>query len=365
MNNIRKIQDADLAGKKVLLRVDFNVQIENGRAKEKFKIMACKETVDYILDKEGVKLALASHLGRPSFEETSIYADGKDEKSGRKISGKYSLEQLKEDVENVLGRKVIFVSDCIGGKVAQALSASQSSELLLLENTRLYEGDEINDKEFAAKLGENFDIFINDAFGVCHRDQASVTGVAKIFPSYAGLRLQKEIENLDKVKKEPDHPAVAVIGGAKIETKVPLIYMFEVNYDCVLVGGKIANEANDKGIEFSTKVFMPYDYAGNRLDIGPETIKKYSRLIKEAKTIVWNGPMGKFEEPPFDQGTRAILEAVIKSGAFSVVGGGESIQIIEEGNLFDKISFVSTGGGAMLEYLAGNPMPGIEVLEMH
>jgi phosphoglycerate kinase len=362
MNTIRKIQDADIAGKKVLLRVDFNVEVENGKAKEKFKIAACKETVDYILSQEGAKLALLSHLGRPSFEEDAIIAVGKDEKAIKKINAKYSLKQLQGDIESVLGRKVIFISDCIGEKVRDVLADPDGEKNLLLENVRLYEGDEINDNEFAAKLADNFDIFANDAFGVCHRDQASVAGVARILPSFAGFRIQKEIENLDKVKKDPDRPAVAIIGGAKIETKLSLIYMFEANYDCVLVGGKIANEAVDKGVNFSTKTFLPLDYAKGRMDIGQKTIEQFKKIIKEAKTIVWNGPMGRFEEPPFDQGTRAILEAIIKSGAFSVVGGGESIQIIEENNLFDKISFVSTGGGAMLEYLSGNPMPGIEVL---
>jgi phosphoglycerate kinase len=362
MNSIKKIQDADLANKKVLVRVDFNVAVENGKAKNKFKISACKETVDYILNQGGAKVALLSHLGRPSFEEDAVIAVGKDEKAIKKINAKYSLKQLKGDIENVLRRKTIFIPDCVGEKVKDALAQPAGEKILLLENVRLYQEDEINDEEFAKKLAENFDVFVNEAFSVSHRDQASVAGITKFLPSYAGIWFEKEIENLSKVKKEPDRPAVAIMGGAKIETKLPLIYMFESNYDCVLVGGKIANEAIDQGIDLSTKVFLPYDFAGDRLDIGPETIERFSRLIKEAKTIVWNGPMGKFEEPPYDRGTRAILDAVIASGAFSVVGGGESLQIIEENNLFDKISFVSTGGGAMLEFLCGNPMPGIKVL---
>ncbi|HEX7586359.1 MAG TPA: phosphoglycerate kinase, partial [Patescibacteria group bacterium] len=223
--------------------------------------------------------------------------------------------------------------------------------------------EEKNDSEFAAALSENFDVFVNDAFSVCHRDQASVTGVAKILPSYAGLWLKKEIENLDKIKKNPAKPAVAIIGGAKIETKLPLIKKFEETYDHILVGGKIANEAMDQKIQFSSKVILPLDLAEDRLDIGPKTIEKFKEIISLAKTIVWNGPMGKFEEKPYNIGTEEILETVIKSGAFTLMGGGESAQILEENNAMDKISFVSTGGGAMLEYLSGNKLPGIEVLK--
>lgn len=335
-----------MENKKVLLRVDFNVAIENGKVKETFKIEACKESVAYLLEK-GAKVALISHLGRP---------DGK-------INPEFSLGQIKNDIETTLGVKLVFIDDCIGKKVNAGLNNLREKEVLLLENVRFYPGEEANDGEFSRSLASNFDIFINDAFSVSHRDQASVTGVAKILPGFAGFWLQKEIENLDKVKNNPEHPAVAIIGGAKIETKLPLIQKFEKEYDHILVGGKIANEVLDQGLKFSEKVLFPVDYLGDRLDIGPKTIENFEKIISGAKTIVWNGPMGKFEEKSYDTGTNRILRAVISSGAFVLMGGGESVEILEEQKVMDKISFVSTGGGAMLEYLSGNILPGIGTIK--
>ncbi len=343
---IKKIQNADVKNKKVLLRVDFNVAIENGRAKETFKIAAAKETLEHLLD-QNAKVALISHLGRP---------DGKP-------NPEFSLEQLIQDAENILGKKIKFISNCVGEKVAVGLGELNDGGVLLLENVRFYEGEEKNDENFAKSLAENFDVYVNDAFSVSHRDQASVTGVTKFLSSCAGFRLQREIAEMDKIKNNPEHPAVAIIGGAKIETKLPVIKFFEKGYEHVLVGGKIANEAIDQKIEFqSEKVILPSDFLGDRFDIGSETIQKFKDIILRAKTIVWNGPVGKFEEAPYDTGTKEILQAIITSGAYSVLGGGESVEILEENNAMDKISFVSTGGGAMLEYLSGNPMPGIEVL---
>lgn len=345
--NLKKIQNAEVENKSVILRVDFNVEVGKGTVKEKFKIESCKETLDYLLNKNA-KVALLSHFGRPS----------------GKIDIEFSLKQITDDIENILGRKIIFIDDCVGEKVKEGLSKLKSGQVLLLENVRFYPEEEVNDEYFAKRLAENFDIFVNDAFSVCHRDQSSVTGVAKILPSFSGFRLQKEIANLDKVKNNPEQPAVAIIGGAKIETKLPLINELEGGYKYILVGGKVANEVLEQKIKFSSQVVLPEDFEGNRMDIGPKTIKKFTEIISTAKTIVWNGPLGKFEEPPFDKGTKAILKAVISSGAFSLVGGGESVQVLEQENMMEKISFVSTGGGAMLEYLSGNPMPGVEVLEM-
>lgn len=346
---MKKIQQADLADKKVLVRVDFNVEIENGKPKEKYKIAACKETVDYLLEKK-CKLALISHLGRP-------------EPAGEgKINPEFSLGQIADDVENILGLRIKFVSDCVGESVGEALDALDENEVLLLENVRAHGEEERNDENFSRELAKNFDIFVNDAFSVSHRDQASVTGVTKFLPSFAGIWLQREISNLEKIKSNPDHPAVAIIGGAKIETKLPLIKKFEKNYDFVLVGSKIALEAKERGDQFSEKVIMPTDFSGGGMDIGPNTVQEFKRIISGAKTVVWNGPLGKFEQAPYDSGTKETLGAVLESGAFSVMGGGESVEVLEENNLLENISFVSTGGGAMLEFLSGNPMPGIEVL---
>jgi len=343
---IKKIQDGNFEGKKVLVRADFNVAIVDGKIQEKFKLEACKQTIEFLATQAGTKIAVTSHLGRP---------DGK-------VKLDFSLKQLQGELEKILNKKIVFVSDCVGNQVSKALETLGQGEVLLLENVRFHGGEESNEEEFAKQLAENFDVYVNDAFSVCHRDQASVTGVAKHIPSFGGFWLQKEIENLDKVLKNPQLPAVAIIGGAKIETKLPLINLFESIYTHILVGGKIANEAIDQDLKFSSKVLLPIDFAQDRLDIGKKTIQIFKEIIAQAKVIVWNGPMGKFEESPFDKGTREILQAVIDSSAYTLIGGGESVQVLEENSLMDRVSFVSTGGGAMLEYLSGNTMPGIEVL---
>lgn len=342
---LRKIQDADVENKKVLLRVDFNVSLEDGRVKECFKIAAAKETVDYLLRKK-CKLALISHLGRP---------DGK-------VDQKFSLSQIVTDAEEILGNNIAFVSDCVGEKVKEAIDGLKDG-IILLENVRFYEGDEKNDAEFSKKLAENFDIFINDAFSASHRDHASVTGVTRFLPSYAGCCLQEEIHEMSIIKDHPIAPAVAIIGGAKIETKLPVIKFFEEKYDYILVGGKIANEALDQKIEFSDKVVLPVDFVDDRLDIGPKTVEKFKEIIKTAKTIAWNGPMGKFEDEKYAKSSNEILEAVATSGAFVLVGGGETIEILENNDAMHRVSFVSTGGGAMLDFLSGEKMPGIEALQ--
>lgn len=344
---LQRIQDAgELEGKKILLRVDFNVPIENDEIKESFKIRAVRDTLKYLINKD-VKIALASHFGRP---------DGK-------VNPALSLKQLEKPVSLILEEKIKFFPDSVGSKISKALDQLRYGEVLLLENVRFYSEEEQNDLLFSKNMAKNFDIFVNDAFSVCHRDQASVTGVAKNLPSYAGFWLQKEIENLDKIKANPLHPAVAIIGGAKIETKLPIINNFEKEYDYVLVGGKIAAQAIEQKIQFSPKVVLPEDFIDGGMDIGPKALEKYKSLIAIAKTIVWNGPVGKFETKPYDIGTKGILQAILDSRAFTLVGGGESVQVLEENGAMDKISFVSTGGGAMLEYLAGKPMPGIEVLK--
>ena len=343
---MKKIQEIDVENEKVLLRVDFNASLENKDVKEKFKIAAAKETLDYLLQKNA-KVALISHLGRPE----------------GKVNMEFSLGQIRDDAERILGAKVIFVDDCVGEKVENGLNSLKNGEVLLLENVRFYSGEEKNDPEFAKKLSENFDIFINDAFSVSHRDQASVTGVTKFLSSFAGFRLQKEIENLEKVINNPVCPIVAIIGGAKIETKLPVIKFFEKKCGNVLVGGKVANEAIDEKKVFGDHVILPEDFVDSRLDIGPKTVEKFCSIIKRAGMIVWNGPMGKFEEERYARGTQAVLEAILSSKAYTFVGGGETLEILEKNNVMDKISFVSTGGGAMLEYLGGGKMPGIEVLQ--
>lgn len=343
---IRKIQDAQVEGKKILLRVDFNVAIEDGTVKEKFKIKAVDETVRYLLGMNA-KVALITHLGRPE----------------SKFDPEFSLNPIKDDVEYILGVKVKFVRDCIGEEVKKTVSDLVEGEVALLENVRFYEGEEKNDEKFAEELADGFDIFVNDAFSVSHRDQASVTGVTKFLPSFAGLRLQEEMGEMEKLKNSKEHPAIAVIGGAKIETKIPVINFFEEKYDKVLLGGIIANEAIDRKIEFSEKVILPSDFIDDRLDIGVDTLNKFKEIIATARIIVWNGPMGKFEDPRYSVGSDEVAKSIIESSAYSVVGGGETLELLEKYNAMKKVSFVSTGGGAMLSYLGGGKMPGIEALQ--
>ena len=270
--DINKIQEGVFLGKKVLVRADFNVAITDGKIQEHYKLEACKKSVEFLAMQDGAKIALMSHLGRPE---------------GKKNLD-FSLEQLKGELEKILEKKIIFITDCIGDEVAKGLDNLKSGEILLLENVRFHEGDEKNDPEFSKQLCENFDVFVSDAFAVCHRDQASVTGVTKFLPSFAGLWLQEELKNLNRVIHEPEHPATAIIGGAKIETKLPLINKFEQAYEHILVGGKIANEAIDEKIEFSSKVILPLDFEGDRLDIGAKTIARFRDIIAASKVVVSN-----------------------------------------------------------------------------
>jgi phosphoglycerate kinase len=343
---MKKVQEMDIDNKRILLRVDFNAGIEGGNVKEAFKIAAAKDTIDYLLKKRA-KVALLSHLGRPE----------------GKINPEFSLEQIADDVEKIVGVKTKFIDNCIGEKVKIGMDELDAGEVLLLENVRFYPGDETNDKEFSKSLSENFDVFINDAFSVCHRDQASVTTITEFLESGAGLRLQKEISEMEKVKNNSERPATAIIGGAKIETKLPVIRFFEGKYDNVLVGGKIANEAIDQHMEFGSTVILPSDYVDGRSDIGPETLLKFIEIIMKSKTVVWNGPTGKFEDERFAKSSNEIVKAMIECKAYTVVGGGETLEVLEKNNVLDKITFVSTGGGAMLEYLGGGEMPGIKALE--
>jgi phosphoglycerate kinase len=283
-----------------------------------------------------------------------------------KINPEFSLSQVVGEANKLLGVEIKFVSDCVGSEVSEAMSELLEGEVLLLENVRFHLGDEENNEDFSKQLSQDFDIFVNDAFSASHRDHASVTGVANIIPSYAGFQLQKEVEEMEKVKNDFSRPAVAIIGGAKIETKLPVIKFFENAYDHVLVGGKIANEAIDQKMEFSDKVILPKDFSGDRFDIGAETIEKFREIIKTAEIIVWNGPLGKFEEAEYARGTDKVFEAVIDSAAYVVIGGGETLETIEKHGAMEEIEkrgFVSTGGGAMLEYLGGGKMPGIEALK--
>ncbi len=340
------MQDVEYVGKKVLMRVDFNVTLKNGDITERYKVESSKKSIEYVLSKGAHSVTLITHLGRP---------DGKPDPS-------LSLKNILDDIVRVLGYQAIFVSDISQKEIKKALDEVPTRSVLLLENVRFYPGEEENDNDFAQAIASSFDVFINDAFSVCHRDQASVTGITKFLPSFSGLHLQQEVEYLSQILTQPKRPAVAVIGGAKIETKLPLLRRLEKEYDIILVGGKIANEAIDEGIQFSDRVFLPVDFVDDRLDIGPKTIDLFIEKMKLAETIIWNGPMGMFEDTRYARGTHEIAQAIARLDAYSIVGGGESVQALEEMGLMEKISFVSTGGGAMLDFLGGERMPGIEVL---
>lgn len=345
---LKSIEEASLENARVLVRVDFNVEFKNvSEVAEHFRFDIVKKTIDYISQFPGVKIALLTHLGRPA---------GRDKA--------FSTERLISAVEQSLKRKIVFVADCIGDEVSSALDVLPSGAILLLENVRFYSEEESNDILFTQKLAQSFDIFINEAFSASHREHASIVGIPQLLPAYAGFRLLEEVATLERVKHTPEHPAIAVIGGAKIETKLPLIHAFEGNYDAILVGGKIANEAIDQKIVFSERVLLPQDFDSvERLDIGPRTIAFFIQMIKVAKTIIWNGPMGKFEEKPHNIGTDTILQAILASSAYVVIGGGESLAVLEKADAMNRIGFVSSGGGAMLEFLGGNTLPGLEVLK--
>ncbi|QQS61588.1 MAG: phosphoglycerate kinase [Candidatus Moraniibacteriota bacterium] len=346
MNQYESVKNISVEGKNVLVRVDFNVNLKDGDVRQKYKMEAAKETIMYLLKNGARTISLLSHLGRPE---------------GR-YSESDSLAHIADDVRRILGVWIFFVGESVGDRVKEAIASAEKGNIFLLENVRFHAEEEKNDKAFSALLSEPFDIFVNDAFSVCHRAHASTVGITKHIPTYAGIYLEKEIEILSNIRKGVDSPSVAIVGGAKIETKLPLITMFSKTFDKVLVGGKVANEAIDGNIELSENVILPIDFEGDRFDIGEKTREIFCEKIKNAKTIVWNGPLGMFEDARFAKGTVEIARAIGESSAFSVIGGGESIEVLEDMKLLGAISFVSTGGGAMLEYLTGASMPGLEAL---
>ena len=347
---IKKIQDADVSGKKVIVRVDFNISIDDQKdVKSAYKLRAARETIEYLLRSGAACVALLTHFGRPEEKDDPVN----------------SVRNIADDVERILERSVIYVEDCIGEKVVQAVESSDVGAVILLENVRFYPEEEEDNADFAHGLCAPFDIYVNEAFAVSHRKHASVHAITTCIDAYAGLWLQKEIVNLEKVKSDPVHPAVAIIGGAKIETKIPVISELAKKYDKVLVGGRTAVEAQEKKMQLGPNVIFPVDYAYKFYDIGPKTMERFCDEIAKAKTIVWNGPMGLIEEEEYRKGTLALIEKIVaNTEAFSLIGGGESVEMVEESGLIDKISFVSTGGGATLVYLGGEEMPGIDVLRI-
>ncbi len=360
IQSITELMEKDLRGKKVLLRIDFNVPVEHGKVSEMYKIRSAKETLDY-LKSHGAVIALLSHI-------TSIE----------------SFESIYNQIKEILGHHFIFLPDCIGSRVYDSIKNARSGDIFLLENVRKHSGEEKNDLEFSQELAKPFDMYINDAFSESHRNYASITSITKFLPSYAGPGLIKELENLEKVMQLPKEKKTLIIGGAKAEIKFPVVENFLDKSSHILVGGVVANiflkasgvdigeSVTDdnfllkaKHLLLNKQIVMPEDFTKENdmiLDIGLKTAEKFSEIIKNSTLVIWSGPLGKTEVPELSLGSKKIAEAIASSSAFSVIGGGDTIAFIEKINLINKFNYVSIGGGAMLEFLAGNTLPGIKVL---
>jgi phosphoglycerate kinase len=389
--NKLSLSDLALSGKRVFMRVDFNVPVADGKTSDDTRIRASLPSIHHILNNGG-RLILASHLGRPK----------------GKPDPKYTLKPVADRLEALLGRPVRFAPDCVGPAVQSLAAGMKDSDVLLLENLRFHAEEEKNDAAFAKELASLCDVYVNDAFGTAHRAHASTAGIVQFVPqAAAGLLMQKEIEALHHALTKARRPYVAIVGGAKISDKIELIENFISIADTILIGGAMAytflraqgaetgkslvetekiplaksllSAAAGKGVSIE----LPVDHvvaAGldssdsevrpvaqtppgrMGLDIGPETVRRYAEIIKGAKTVVWNGPMGVFENPRFAKGTFAIARAVAESGAFSIVGGGDSAAAVAQSGVESKITHVSTGGGATLEFLSGRKLPGVDVL---
>jgi len=326
---MKLLKDFNVQGKRVLVRCDFNVPLDDsGNITDDFRIRQSLPTINYLI-KNKAKIIIISHL---------------DPESTGVVDKKYGLKKVGERLEKLLGVKL-------------------GEDIQFLENLRFNKGEIEPSMEFAKELAEKGDIFINDAFSVCHRNHASIALLPKLLPSGAGLLLEKEIESLNKVLQNPAKPMVAIIGGTKVETKSKLINNISKPADYVIISGLIEKEVQEKNIKFDfpEKIVFPEGDLG-ALDINTESIKLFEEKILQAKTVLWNGPFGKFEEKEYTKGTLAIARAIIKSKAFSVVGGGETVEFIQKYGLIDEFSHVSTGGGAMMAYLSGEELPGIKAL---
>ncbi|HEY1370977.1 MAG TPA: phosphoglycerate kinase [Candidatus Binatia bacterium] len=386
---IRDVKQLDIDGKRVFVRADFNVPIENGAITEMHRIESTLPTLRYILPK-AKKLIVASHLGRP----------------GGKKSPDWSLAPVRAALEKLLGTQVALAPDCIGPEV-EALVREPNPKVLLLENLRFHKEEEKNDPEFSKQLAKLADVYVNDAFGAAHRAHASTAGMAKFFTEKgAGLLLKKELDYLGKLLASPERPFAAILGGAKVSDKIGVINNLMPKLDSLLIGGgmaytflktkgvsigrslvepdrvELARDLIAKAKQSNIALLLPVDHVAAEardkdpvavgenippnlmgLDIGPKTIALFGAAIKKARMILWNGPVGLFEEEKFSAGTKAVARAVGESGAVSVVAGGDTVAAVEQAGVGERITHLSTGGGATLEFLEGKKLPGIEALE--
>ncbi|HAM51601.1 MAG TPA: phosphoglycerate kinase [Nitrospiraceae bacterium] len=386
------IEDLEIKGKRVFVRADFNVPIdENLKITDDRRIRSTLPTINYAID-EGARVILASHLGRPK---------GKREP-------RFSLAPIAKRLQRLLDKDVLFTEDCIGQKVENSIAKMKDGDVLLLENLRFYPGEEKNDEDFAKALSQIADFYINDAFGAAHRAHASTVGIPKFLPSAAGFLLKKEIEYLKGVVINPIRPFLAILGGAKVSGKIGVLENLVDKVNKVIVGGGMAftfiramgyeigdslveadmldfaNRLREKLIESKVKFYLPVDCViaqsmepgaetkivttqeipkgWRALDIGPASVRLFSEAIQDVKTIIWNGPMGVFEIDAFSRGTYAIAHSVADAYALTIVGGGDTDLAVHKAGVSDSISFISTGGGASLQLLEGKELPGIAAL---
>ncbi|RNF39336.1 phosphoglycerate kinase [Planococcus salinus] len=385
------MKDLDLKGKRVFCRVDFNVPMEGGKVTDDTRIRAAIPTIRYLMD-NGAKVILASHLGRPKGE----------------VNEEMRLSAAGARLSELVHKEVKSLDESIGEKVEQAIAAMNEGEIVLLENVRFHPGEEKNDEELAKAFASLADVYVNDAFGAAHRAHASTAGIANYLPAVSGLLLEKELDVLGKALSDPERPFTAIIGGAKVKDKIGVIDHLLDKVDHLLIGGGLSytfskaqgheigkslveedklelaksfiQKAEEKGVrlylpidavvasEFSkdadTKAVkieeIPADWMG--LDIGPETAELYAEVINKSKLVIWNGPMGVFEMPPFANGTKAVAEAMAETSAYTVIGGGDSAAAVEKFNVADQMDHISTGGGASLEFMEGKDLPGVTAL---
>lgn len=390
--NKKTLEDFEVENKRVLVRVDLNVPVdENGNITDDTRIRAALPTINYLISK-GAKVILASHFGRPK----------------GKVNPKYSLAPVAKRLSELLDKEVVMAPDCIGETVENLVAQMKPKDVILLENVRFHEGEEKNDPEFAKKLAQLADIFINDAFGTSHRAHASTVGVAKFLPAGAGYLMQKEIEIMGNALENPERPFVAILGGAKVGDKIGVIKNLLSKVDVLLIGGGMAytflksqgyeigksllesdkvelaasllNEAKEKNVKLllpddvvvtsELKEGLPYETVSIAdipkdkmgVDIGEKTRDKFADIIKEAKTVIWNGPMGVFEIEAYAAGTLAVAKAMAESKAVTIIGGGDSAAAVEQMGLAKYMTHISTGGGASLEFLEGKELPGVAAL---